>query len=98
MAESNFHIVNHHERDPMNKPNSEHPRDFDDPAYLWGQILATRAMLLRLAGLTTTKEDFNVQALEAIESLRNVATPRPVPEGFLDALDDAQRWVEQTTG
>lgn len=74
-----------------------HDPKFKSPGYLWGQLLATQAMLLRLASLTTTREEFRASSLEALESLRNTALPRPVPEAMLSGIDDAEAWLRTLT-
>jgi hypothetical protein len=70
---------------------------FNSPGYLWGQILATQAMLLRLASLTTTREEFRESSLEALETLRSSALPRSVPEAMLSGIDDAEAWLRTLT-
>jgi hypothetical protein len=76
--------------------NANDPK-FNSPGYLWGQLLATQAMLLRLASLTATREEFRESSLEALETLRNCALPRPVPETMLSGIDDAEAWLRTLT-
>ena len=77
--------------------NTVHDPKFNSPGYLWGQLLATQAMLLRLASLTTTREEFRESSLEALEDLRNTALPRPVPDSMLSGIDDAEAWLRTLT-
>jgi L-lysine 2,3-aminomutase len=67
------------------------------PGYLWGHILATQAMLLRLASQTTSPREFRQSSREALETLRNTALPRSVPESMLEGIDDAEAWMEKLT-
>lgn len=71
---------------------------FRDPGYLWGQLMATQGLLLRLAGLTATKEDLREHGIESIEILRNTALPKPVPDSVLSGLDDFEKWLMHVTG
>lgn len=73
--------------------NTARDPKFSSPGYLWGQLLATQAMLLRLASLTTTREEFRETSLEALETLRNTALPRPVPDSMRSGIDDAEAWM-----
>lgn len=77
--------------------NTAHDPKFNSPGYLWGQLLATQAMLLRLASLTTTREGFRETSLEALETLRNTALSRPVPDSMLSGIDDAEAWLRTLT-
>lgn len=67
------------------------------PGYLWGHILATQAMLLRLASQTTSPSEFRQSSREALKMLRNTALPRSVPESMLEGIDDAKGWMERLT-
>lgn len=69
----------------------------NSPSYLWGQILATQAMLMRLASQTAAPEEFRESSLEALEVLRNTALPRPVPEDLLSGINDAEEWLVKLT-
>jgi len=71
--------------------------NFKSPDYLWGQLLATRAMLLCLAGITSTREEFREESLAALERLRSVALPNPVPDSTLSGIDDAEKWLQTVT-
>lgn len=71
--------------------------NFKSPDYLWGQLLATRAMLLCLAGMTSAREEFREESLAALERLRSAALPNPVPDATLSGIDDAEEWLRTAT-
>ena len=68
-----------------------------DPAYLYGQVLALRTLLLGLADLTTTRDDFRARSLEALERLRTAMLPSGTPEASLSAVDDTEAWLRSVT-
>ena len=70
---------------------------YQDPAFLWAQLYATRALLMRVAQSTMTPEEFRQHGLQATESVRNAALPRAVPESFLTGLDDFDAWIKTNT-
>lgn len=72
---------------------SSHPK-LNDPAYLYGQLMATRALVLALAKLTTTKEDLRASSEESLEYLRTAVLSDPTPEAFLEGLNDFETWLE----
>ncbi|MDA8093403.1 MAG: hypothetical protein M0T84_05725 [Betaproteobacteria bacterium] len=76
-------------------PTSE--ENFRDPGYLWGQLMATENLVLRLASLTSTKEDLLENGLESIEMLRNSALSRLMPEAYFAGLDDFEKWLTHVT-
>lgn len=80
----------------MKQPKNNVPA-ISDPAYLWGHLLATRALVLGLAKLTTTQEDLSTHGLAAIELLRTAAHAEAIPETFFAALNDFEAWLEAST-
>lgn len=76
---------------------SLHDPKFSSPGYLWGQLLATQAMLLRLASQSATPEEFRETGIKAIESLRGTVLPRSAPESILSGIDHAEAWLRTLT-
>lgn len=67
----------------------------NDPAYLWGHLLATRALVLALAKLTSNQEDLLAAGTAALELLRTSVIDEPVPESLLTALNEFEAWLEK---
>jgi len=68
-----------------------------DPHYVQGQIEALRAMILGIANLTLSPEEFRNQSLERLETLRTAMLAEPVPDSRLRAVDDAETWIRKVT-
>ena len=68
-----------------------------DPNFLHGQLLATQAMVLALAGLTTDREAWRAETLRRLDALHSALLPLPVPEAQIAAVLAAQEWVSART-
>lgn len=68
-------------------PMHEHPQ------YLHGQLLGLRALLLTVAGLTISPDDFVSHGQRSLEHLRTAMLPEPISDVQLQALDDLERWL-----
>ncbi len=68
-----------------------------DPNFLHGQLLATQAMVLALACITTDREAWRVETFRRLEQLHGALLPLPVPEAQIAAVLAAQEWVSACT-
>lgn len=68
-----------------------------DPEYLWGDIHATRALVLALANLLVERSEFRQEALLRLEAVRTAALGMPVGESYLTAVDEVQAWLLAVT-
>ena len=68
---------------------------YKDPDYIQGQIESLKALVLGLANLLTSKEDFRDQSLQRLDSLRTALLSEPVAEARLQAIDDCEAWVKK---
>ncbi len=78
--------------DDKNTPMHEHPQ------YLHAQALATQALVLTLARLTTDPGEFRENALQALEHLRTALLAEPVSDAQLAAVDATERRLLAATG
>lgn len=76
------------------------PRELlSDPQYVYGQVLALRALLVgvvKLSGINA--DDFRAMSIEQLELLRTAVTPSTASDTMLTAVDDTEDWVRRTTG
>ena len=73
---------------------NEDKRMHDTPQYLHGQVLATQALIVALARITTDRDSFQAEALRQLELLREALLPEPVSEVQIAAVDATQRWLQ----
>lgn len=62
-----------------------------NPDYLWGHLLATRALLYTFGEMAATRPDLREEGSAALQRLRDSLLDTPTPEAVLVAIDDAQR-------
>ena len=69
---------------------------YTDPAYIQGRIDSLQALVLGLAQ-SISKEEFRAQSLERLENLKTALLPSPVPEAWIQAVDECEKWVRAVT-
>lgn len=68
---------------------------YRDPAYMYGQVLALRVLMLALARTSIEPTAWRDLALPALERLRTAALPEPqLSDTFLIAIDQTEDWVK----
>ena len=78
----------------MNHPQR---RLIDNPEYMYGQVLALRALLLGLADLTLQRNEFRARSLDGLERLRTAMLPSEATDSALTAVDDTEAWLRTAT-
>jgi hypothetical protein len=69
-----------------------------DINYLQGQLHGQQALLLGLANLLLSKEQFRAQGLERLGIARDATLSEPVPETTLLGIDAIETWLLNVTG
>lgn len=69
-----------------------------NPDYLWGHLLATRALLFVFGEMAASRPDLREEGKAALQRLRDSLLDTPTPEAVLVAIDDAQRILVQRMG
>lgn len=72
-------------------------RLIDDPAYMYGQVLALRALLLVVAGKTMDADTFATTSLASLERLRIATLPSGLGDAALTAIEQTEQWVRLQT-
>lgn len=68
-----------------------------DPEYVYGQILALRALILGIADLTMDGATFRDRSLQGLERLRTAVLPSNAADSMLLAIDQTEAWVRAVT-
>lgn len=66
----------------------------EGPAYLRGQFLTLRALVMALASITTDQEEFLEAALQHLELLRTATLPEPVQDAQIAAIDEMEAFLK----
>ena len=75
----------------VEKPSYE--KQIHDVWYVQGQISAVFSLVVAVANLVD-KDEFRESAIQRIEAIRVGNFAQPVPESFLDGVDEIERRVQ----
>ena len=73
------------------------PPVYQDPEFVQGQIAATRSLILGLANILSTREEFRAESLQRLEILKTALLASPASDARLQAVDDCADWVKKMT-
>jgi len=65
------------------------------PAYLFGKLLALEKMVLAIGLMHATAPEVREQVLPELQHLLDAMTDEPIPEATLDAVRDTMRRVQR---
>lgn len=68
-----------------------------DINYLQGQLHGQRALLLGLANLLMTREQFRQQGMIRLQLARDAAMAEPVSDAVLTGIDHVEQWLLNVT-
>lgn len=75
----------------------ETPRN-EDINYLHGQIAGLRQLLLAVAEMSMSRDEFLSQGLLKLESAKIAGLGFPIHDNFLSGLDTTELWLKQVCG
>ena len=70
---------------------------YQDPDYVQGQIASLQSLVLGLANLLASKEEFRAESLCRLENLKTAHLSAPVSDTRLQAIDDCEAWLMRVT-
>jgi hypothetical protein len=76
--------------------NADRPL-YQDPDYVQGQIASLQSLVLGLANLLASKEEFQAESLRRLDNLKTAHLSAPVSDARLQAIDDCEAWLLKVT-
>lgn len=76
---------------------SEENRYIDNHDYLAAKIDCLRALIVAIAGISASREDFRDSGLASLERLRIATLNSPTADVRLVAIENAEAWLKALT-